>query len=297
MKFVSKSLGVSRRTFLAAAGGAVAMASMGPAYANERINMRTAGVQDPTLIFVHGFACSLDDWKAQVDGLSSKFKCVTLDLPGHGSSAPPTQPTIAALAAAVNDAKRQSNARRVILIGHSMGVKVIREAYRQSNDDVAGLVFVDSSTYVGDMDVLIKRMRDQVNSVGYPAFSQRLFSEMFVDGSDMQLRDMLVARAQKLDPKLAEELLVDSIRWELTGGEAAMKQIAVPTLVLQSTYFNSEYKRVPLKEGVTTPFMELVPKVVPNTEVKTVIGVGHFPMIEAATVVNQYIHDFASRVS
>jgi pimeloyl-ACP methyl ester carboxylesterase len=55
----------------------------------NHINFVVRGTDNPTLIFVHGFACSLDDWEKQFRGLSSRFRCVALDLPGHGDSAKP----------------------------------------------------------------------------------------------------------------------------------------------------------------------------------------------------------------
>src|SRR6202040_2543107 len=59
------------------------------------VNFRVAGTQDPTLIFVHGFACALDDWDGQVTALSPSLRCVALDLPGHGASAKPETVSIA----------------------------------------------------------------------------------------------------------------------------------------------------------------------------------------------------------
>ena len=55
----------------------------------RNINFRVVGTDEPTLIFVHGFACTLEDWDAQVRGLSPRFRCAALDLPGHGGSAMP----------------------------------------------------------------------------------------------------------------------------------------------------------------------------------------------------------------
>jgi pimeloyl-ACP methyl ester carboxylesterase len=250
----------------------------------------------PTLVFVHGFGCTLEDWSAQFDGLSSSFKCVALDLPGHGSSAKPEQPSIAALALAVNAVKAESGGAEVILIGHSMGAKVIREAYRQSSQGVRGLVFVDSSIYVGDQDTLIKKQRDAIAKAGFYPYVEGLFGQMFVQGSDEGLKQRLVARSRNINAALGEELLVDSIRWELSKGAEALKDIAVPCLVIQSTYYNSDFKRVALEPGVSTPFMDTVKATVPNSEVKGVLGVGHFPMIEAAGTVNTYIADFARKV-
>src|SRR5512134_931048 len=40
----------------------------------------------PALIFVHGWSCDRNYWKAQVPAFSPHYKVVTLDLAGHGAS-------------------------------------------------------------------------------------------------------------------------------------------------------------------------------------------------------------------
>jgi pimeloyl-ACP methyl ester carboxylesterase len=257
------------------------------------LNVRVTGAQDPTLIFVHGFACSLEDWDAQVNGLSSRFRCVALDLPGHGSSSAPEAATIAALGSAVNIAKKQAGGRTSVLIGHSMGCRVITEAYLQAPAEVAGLVFVDGSIIGGEPDTAIKRARENIERSGMDALTQRLFSDMFLESSDPKLRDRLVARAQKVDRKFREELFVDLIRWDVTKSRDALKQTEVPALVLQSTFINSELKRMPMQAGMTTPWMDAIASLVAKSQAKIITGSGHFAMIEAAQVVTQDIQTFA----
>src|SRR5829696_4588732 len=105
------------------------------------INFVVRGTADPTLIFVHGFACSLDDWEEQMTGLSPRFRCVALDLPGHGASAKPELPSIETMGSAVNRVKDRIAASSTILVGHSMGCRVIADAFTQSGISVSGLVF------------------------------------------------------------------------------------------------------------------------------------------------------------
>ncbi len=38
----------------------------------------------PTLLFLHGFLGNKEDWKEIIAPLSSKYRCIALDLPGHG---------------------------------------------------------------------------------------------------------------------------------------------------------------------------------------------------------------------
>ncbi len=41
----------------------------------------------PTILFLHGFMGRGEDWKPIITQLSSQFRCLTVDLPGHGQSA------------------------------------------------------------------------------------------------------------------------------------------------------------------------------------------------------------------
>lgn len=291
---------LSRRSFMAgtmvAAAGSFGSTGALAQSAPGNINFRVTGSEDPTLLFVHGFACALDDWDAQVKALSPRFRCAALDLPGHGASAKPATVSIAAMGSAVAQVKQQIGARATVLIGHSMGCRVVVEALLQSPSGVAGVVFVDGSLLGGDPETGIKRAKDAISKAGIDPLTQRLFNDMFLESSDPKLRERLLARTQAVDPALREELFVDMVRWDLTKSQEALKQIKVPTLVLQATYINAELKRVPMQAGMTTPFMDAVASAVPTSEARIVTGSGHFAMIEAAPSVNDEIAKFAARL-
>lgn len=292
---------LSRRSFIAAttamATGIWAPRAAWAQSGKGSINFRVTGDQDPTLLFVHGFACALDDWDAQVTALSPRFRCVALDLPGHGASAKPATVSIAAMGSAVAQVKEQVGARSTVLVGHSMGCRVIVEALLQSPTGVSGLAFVDGSLLGGDPQTGIQRAKDAISTAGIDPLTQKLFNDMFLENSDPKLRERLVARAQAIDPGLREELFVDLVRWDLTKAKDALKQIKVPALVLQATFINPELKRVPMQAGMTTPFMDAVAASVPNSEAKIVTGSGHFAMIEAAPAVTDEIGKFAARLT
>jgi 2-succinyl-6-hydroxy-2,4-cyclohexadiene-1-carboxylate synthase len=48
-------------------------------------NEKTYGDPDnPSILFLHGFMGSGDDWRAVIQGLMTHYFCITVDLPGHG---------------------------------------------------------------------------------------------------------------------------------------------------------------------------------------------------------------------
>ena len=198
------------------------------------------------------------------------------------------------MAEAVNKVKEQIGSHRTILIGHSMGCRVVTEAFVQSRSDVAGLVFVDGSILAGDPETTLAKAKAAVARDGINAFTQRLFNDMFLESSDPKLRERLVARAQAVDAGFREELFFDLIRWDLSKAKEALKQITVPALVLQSTFINTELKRVALQAGMTTPWMDAVASLVPKGQAKVISGPGHFAMIEAAQAITDEIQKFAA---
>jgi hypothetical protein len=72
------------------------------------------------------------------------------------------------------------------------------EAFRQCPINTVGLVFVDGS-FVGGGDpaAAIHKAKDAVDRVGIDAFTERLFDDMFLEDSDVKLRERLVARATR----------------------------------------------------------------------------------------------------
>ena len=259
--------------------------------------MRIIGTGEPTLIFVHGYACAGDDWDSQLEALSKNFRCVAFDLPGHGASPLPNKASIEALAAAVNDVKKQAGGGKVVLIGHSMGCRVVIEAYCQSPTNVVGLVFVDGSRITGELESSLAQMANWIDRGGIDAMLMQSFDDMFLDNSDPEIRQHIVRRARSLDPAFCKELLLQLVRWDIGKGNAALKQIAVPVLALQSTYIGPDLKRATLQPGMLSPWLDLITGFVPNAETDIIPGVGHFSMIEAAPAVNAGIAKFAANLA
>jgi pimeloyl-ACP methyl ester carboxylesterase len=261
------------------------------------LHVQCVGQGEPTLVFVHGFCCSLDDWALQIDALKVSFRCVALDLPGHGGSALPGTASIAELATAVNAAKRESGARKLILVGHSLGCKVIREAYAQESHDVIGLVFIEGAFYRGDGEAVVRRAREAVDSAGFAAYARRHFSEMFLEGGDPEARARVLARVQAMDPQFARDLYLAAVAWDPARGEQTLRDIQVPVLVLQTTYNDENLQRRPLQPGIRTPFMEAVAALVADAQIKVVPGCGHFVLGDAPEVITRELREFATRIS
>ena len=247
------------------------------------------GSGSPPLVFVHGFACSSEDWRFQLDELKKNAEVVACDLRGHGKT--PGRPhecsiehyggDVAALAGNLGFSK-------CILIGHSMGCRVVLEANRLDPERIAGLVLIDGSRQgVGDADAAERGARAAIEANGYAAFMRPFFEAMFL--AKTKQSEAVVERALRLPAEIGSALFPRLARWDAERMEAALDAVKAPVLAIQSTYVNTERKRVPIRAGETTPWLDLLRKKVPRLKVEILSGHGHFPQLEAAARVNRLI--------
>ena len=110
--------------------------------------MRTTryGSGGPPLVLVHGLACDGSDWAAQVAAFEPRTTVIVCELPGHGSSpAIPADCTVGAYGAALVRDLIEQAVGPAILVGHSMGCRIVVEAYRVEPTIASGLVLIDGS--------------------------------------------------------------------------------------------------------------------------------------------------------
>jgi len=252
------------------------------------------GAGAPALVFVHGFGCSRTDWDAQLAHFAPTQACVACDLPGHGETPGHAEDcsieTYGADVAALLDALELP---QVVLVGHSMGCRVVLQAALDAPQRVAGLVLVDGSRIgSGDPAAAEASAAQAVAASGYARFAQGLFEGMFLPTGDRALRSRVVARALALPEAIAASLFPRLVAWDARSMDRTLASVRQPMLVIQSSYLNSDRVRVPLRPGETTPWLELVRTRMPQARIEIVTGVGHFPQIEAAARVNALIEEF-----
>ncbi len=90
-------------------------------YRNSTIYFSQSGA-GATVILLHGFLESSTMWKDMVPELSSRFRVITIDLPGHGKSdCLGYIHTMDLMAGAVKAVIDKLGLRKAVVIGHSMG--------------------------------------------------------------------------------------------------------------------------------------------------------------------------------
>lgn len=258
-----------------------------------RIHCNAVGQGTPTLLFVHGFCCASGDWDSLIERLGSRYRCVTVDLPGHGET-PGDKASMKLAGAAVNDVKQRFAQDPVILIGHSLGTKTIREAHRQDPEGVAGLILIDGSLYVTDRETMLSNARAAVAN-GMEPFLRGLFSRMFDEPVPQDKLDPLIARALSLDPDFARELFLDSVDWDTRFAISTLTGLDIPAMVIQATFFDSQFRWKPLAAGESTELIDRMTELVSDFEAVHIPNAGHFVMDDAADKTSTAIARFADR--
>jgi pimeloyl-ACP methyl ester carboxylesterase len=94
----------------------------------------------PAIVFIHGTRLSRAQWSAQLRLLAPRFRCVALDLPGHGVLAhqPFTLDAAADVVAAAIKAEAASG--RAVVVGLSLGGYVAIDTAHRHPECVDGLV-------------------------------------------------------------------------------------------------------------------------------------------------------------
>lgn len=252
------------------------------------------GAGEPALVFVHGFACSHTDWAAQVPYFAPTRTVLACDLRGHGATPGRAEEcTLENYGADVAALVSALALRRAVLVGHSMGCRVVLEAARAAPDSVAGLVLVDGSRIgTGDPAAAAASAKAAIDAAGFARFANGLFEGMFLPSSPAAMKRAAVERAAALPAAVGAALFPRMCAWDAGRMETALEAVRVPVLVIQSSFLNAERVRVPLEPGQTTPWLDLVRARVPAAKIEIVSGVGHFPQMEAADKVNTLIEDF-----
>ena len=245
----------------------------------------------PPLVFVHGFACTHEDWRHQLAFFSNSHEVGACDLRGHGQT--PGRPhecsiehyggDVAALVLNLDFAK-------AFLVGHSMGCRVVLEAARLlPQNRVAGVVLVDGSrAATGNPDAAEATARSMIGQGGYAAFAENLFRQMFFRQSEES--EAIVARAVRSSAEFGPELWPRMARWDASRMESALEAVRGRILAIQSTTRGADLKRAPMKPGDTNPYLETLKGY--GAKVEIVPDTGHFTQLEAPERVNRLIEEF-----
>jgi pimeloyl-ACP methyl ester carboxylesterase len=248
-----------------------------------------AGAGAPPLVFVHGLCCSHTDWRLQVEHFCARHMTIAVDLPGHGATPAADAATIEACGAEVAALLDAHAVPPAVLVGHSLGCRVVLEAASRVPERVAGIVLVDGSRFGPGMT---QTFEAAFAAGGYKPLLRGLFQQMFTPRSDAGTAAAAIERALAVPEDVGRSLLLSLVRYDVDKLEAALAATKTPLLVLQTTFVNDKRERASMRAGQTTPYLDYIRAKVPAARIEVLPGLGHFPQLDAPAETNRAIERF-----
>ena len=110
------------------------------------LNVLEEGQGATSLIFLHYFGGSALEWQSVMASLAGQYRCLAIDLRGHGDSeAPVTGYSVTTMADDVAELISQLGVQRFILVGHSMSGKVAMALAARQPEGLQSLILVSPS--------------------------------------------------------------------------------------------------------------------------------------------------------
>lgn len=124
-----------------------------------------------TVLFLHGFTGSSEDWFPIIDQLPDDFNYAALDLIGHGKSDKPFNPDYYTTDSIIDQIKfvkdKISPANPIILIGYSMGGRAALSFAAAYPKEIKGLVLESASAGIKNETERKKRYEDDMKLVQF----------------------------------------------------------------------------------------------------------------------------------
>ena len=230
------------------------------------IHHNVRGEGTPALVFVHGWCGSHHVWDHQTDHFAPHYTVVSLDLAGHGASGRGRDRwTIPAFGQNVTTVVRKLGVEHAILIGHSIGGRVIVEAAHCLPETAIGLVGVEAWHDVEDPQTpaqvaeFLAPFRSDFVEAGHG-----LAPVLFAPTTDPLLVEDVLKKLLAFPPDIAIAVWEEYAVYERTVRER-LRAISVPKVAINSTYpFTTNVEAIQ-RCGVDLVFMS---------------GVGHMVMVE-----------------
>jgi pimeloyl-ACP methyl ester carboxylesterase len=109
------------------------------------IHFEDQGSGSPALVFLHYFAGSSRSWLHVAGELAKTHRCISVDLPGFGSTPPLSEFSVQVMADALEGLIRRLKLEHYILIGHSMSGKLAMACATDGPTELKGLILVAPS--------------------------------------------------------------------------------------------------------------------------------------------------------
>jgi len=230
----------------------------------------------PTVVMLHGFAASKENWIRFARHLTDQFHVVAIDLPGHGESVkdPGLDYDIDDQVGYLKPVLAQMNLQPFHLVGNSMGGAVSALYAARHPDQVKSLFLIDPAgiyayeselvaCLINNENPLLVEEKDDFDRLMDFAMEKQPFIPWPVKSV---MAERMIARKE-----LNKQIFADIRTNHDYYFKSELKQISAPTKIV----WGREDRVINWKNA------SVFDRLIPNSEKIILDGIGHAPMIEA----------------
>ncbi len=262
----------------------------------DSLNYEVSGPRrSRSVLFLHGFLGSSDDWRDVTNAVGDRGFCITPDLPGHGGlqGLAPESYTIEGSARAVIHTLDDLEVERPVIVGYSMGGRLALYLALRYPERCAGLFLESASPGLESMEErAARRAADEdkahrLESGNFEEFLSDWYRQPIFESlaGDERLLGRTIAARRRNDPGE----LARSLRGMGTGSQLSLwgelEDLSVPALAVAGE-LDHQYTRVSSRMAEISPRMKST--VVP--------GAGHTVHAETPEVFISLLVDFLDRL-
>jgi 3-oxoadipate enol-lactonase len=241
----------------------------------------------PTVVLVHGWACSSAVWALVTERLEGAYETVAFDLPGFGASETIEGSfSLADVATSLEEALESFGIVDAVVVGHSMGGMVVQHLYAQSPERVGGLVLCGTTSAAGapyqEANLQLKGLiKSQGPGALAAAMGPGLFGDQYRETHTSEVEEF-IAEVAGCDETALTAALDAITQFDLTD---QLSGISVPCAVVV---------------GDADPFLEdcrLLATSIDGASLSVLPGVGHMEPMESPDEVAAAIEEVVRMVN
>jgi len=229
------------------------------------VSYNDAGKEHPqTLIFIHGFPFNKNSWNPQVDFFRSRYRCITYDIRGFGSTHFGDQDLSIDLFADDLDAFMDIlQIQSAVICGLSMGGYVALRAIIKYPHRFKGLILADTQCIADSPEGREKRYKtiEQIEASGLDAYAEASLKNLFHENSLANNKDIV---------NFIHQTILNTSPATVTGALKALasrvetcsmlEEIQVPTLIVcgKDDKVTPPAQAEALKNGIANSTLQII---------------------------------------
>lgn len=252
--------------------------------------------EGPPLLLLHGFTGRAETWKPFIPEWSKKFRCIMVDIIGHGRTDSPEAEERYGMDSAVKDIVSILEFLKIdktLLLGYSMGGRLALAFAVRYPERVEKLILESSTPGLKTIEERAERIK---SDEALAQFIEREGMEAFVDrweniplfASQKNLPEFIRNEIRKERLLNNAKGLAGSLRGMGTGSQTSL-WTALPSLSLPVLLVCGE------ADAKFVTIAEKMHEILPNSEIIKVLGAGHAIHVEKAEIFGKIVDEFFSR--